>query len=175
MIYTGIGARKLPELMYRRMVWLGEVMANKGYTLRSGAADGADSAFEEGCDNVGGQKEIFLPWKQFNKHPSELYEPPKQALNIAKLHHPNWNALTSVSKKFMARNSQQVLGELLYEPTDLVICWTPDGVETGGNTKKTTGGTGMAIRIASYFDIPIFNLKNEGSMERLVEFLKEVE
>jgi len=33
-----------------------------GYTLRSGGANGADTAFEEGCC----RKELYLPWPGFN-------------------------------------------------------------------------------------------------------------
>ena len=174
MIYTGIGSRKIPDEIHREMFLIGRMLANKGYTLRSGAAHGADAAFEEGCDDADGKKEIFLPWKGFNNHPSELYDPQPRAFDIAKEHHPAWNALTPVSKKFMARNTQQVLGELLYEPTDLVICYTPDGCESNNKRTVETGGTGQAISVASNLGIPIINLKYENSVDRLVEFLEEM-
>jgi hypothetical protein len=171
-IYTGIGARVTPMHINKIFISIGEILANKGYILRSGAAD---AAFEEGCDKVSGQKEIFLPWKGFNNHSSELYQPSPRAFDIAKEHHPMWNALTTISQKFMARNTEQVLGELLYEPTDLVICWTQDGCESDVTRSKATGGTGQAISVASLRDIPVFNLKNEGSLDRLVEFLDGIE
>lgn len=175
MIYTGVGSRKIPSIIERQMIWLGEVMANKGYILRSGAAHGADAAFEKGCDNAGGQKEIYLPWEKFNHHESKLNQPSPRAFEIAKEHHPAWNALPITSRKFMARNTEQVLGELLFEPTDLVICYTPDGCEDDNTRTIKTGGTGQAISVASNRYIPIFNLKNEGSIDRIVEFLSKME
>jgi len=175
MIYTGIGARKIPAHIRNRMLQLGRVLAENGYTLRSGAADGADAAFEEGCDMVGGQKEIFLPWQGFNNHSSELYEPPKQAYTLAEEYHPWFDKLGPAEENFHARNVQQVLGELLYEPSDFVVCWTQDGCESDATRSRVTGGTGQAISVASLRDIPVFNLKNKGSLERLVEFVEEME
>ena len=35
-------------------------------------------------------------------------------------------------------------------PSNFVVCYTPDG--------KASGGTGQAIRIAEYYNIPIYNL-----------------
>jgi hypothetical protein len=46
----------------------------------------------------------------------------------------------------------------------MVVCWTKDG--------KSSGGTGQALRIAEYYSIPIFNLKNDGAIEQLKMFLK---
>ena len=176
MYYTGIGARRgVPGEIRKQMVWLGEALAGRGYTLRSGAAYGSDSLFEEGCDNVKGHKEIYLPWKEFNDHQSELCTPPKRAFEIASEHHPSWNQLSYVEKRFHARNVEQVLGELLYEPSDFVVCWTQDGCESDETRSKETGGTGQAISVASARGIPVFNLKNEDAMDRLVEFLKEIE
>ena len=34
---------------------------------------GADAAFEGGCDQAQGRKEIFLPWKNFNANRSPLF------------------------------------------------------------------------------------------------------
>lgn len=175
MIYAGVGSRNISDDVRNAMVYLGEVFATRGCILRSGAADGADAAFEQGCDIVGGTKEIYLPWKKFNGHGSQFYEPPKRAYEIASEHHPNWDRLTQPQKRLMARNVQQVLGQLLYEPCDFVVCWTKDGVEEGDKTTKETGGTGMAIRISSHYDVPVFNLANEDAIERLVDFVGENE
>ena len=50
MYYAGIGSRETPGLMLGAFARIGEFLAKKGYTLRSGGADGADTAFEVGCD-----------------------------------------------------------------------------------------------------------------------------
>ena len=65
--YTGIGSRETPEEILGWMQDIGWLLGKRGYTLRSGGADGADSAFEKGCDQANGEKDIYIPWKNFNK------------------------------------------------------------------------------------------------------------
>ena len=69
--YTGIGSRNIPDTYFNLIVVIAEYMAKQGYILRSGGADGSDTAFEIGCDKVNGKKEIYLPWKSFNKNKSK--------------------------------------------------------------------------------------------------------
>lgn len=60
--YAGIGSRRTPPEVLGRMRRVAERLDARGYTLRSGGADGADSAFADGATD----KEIFLPWRGFN-------------------------------------------------------------------------------------------------------------
>lgn len=168
--YLGIGSRKTPEqikLIIQKIAWH---LADDGWILRSGGADGADLAFEYGAGD--GAKEIFLPWKGFNKNPSPLYKIPEQAFEISALHHPGWRHLKPPVKNLMARNAQQVLGKNLDTPVEFVICWTPDGCTKGKDRTKATGGTGQAIAIASSLNIPVFNLKNANAHDNLLTYLK---
>lgn len=64
--YTGVGSRECPAKILERLEEIGRLLAVNGFTLRSGAARGADSAFEKGCDSRQGKKEIFLPCVGFN-------------------------------------------------------------------------------------------------------------
>ena len=61
-IYSGIGSREIPYDVEELMVMIGKFLALKGFTLRSGGADGSDISFETGCDLVNGNKEIYIPW-----------------------------------------------------------------------------------------------------------------
>ena len=63
----------------------------------------------------------------------------------------------------MNRNAMQILGRWGDNPVDFVVCWTKDG--------KASGGTGHALRIAEYYNIPVFNLKNEGALNDLKELI----
>jgi len=150
MVYTGIGSRKTPEQVLLLMSNIAELLGERGYTLRSGGAGGADSAFEIGCDSVGGSKEIYLPWKNFNNRNSELNVVCESALELASRFHPRYKYLKRPAKLLMGRNGYQVLGNDLKTPVDFVICYTPNG--DGG------GGTGQAIRIAKHHDIPVHDL-----------------
>lgn len=163
MIYTGIGARSTPDMYLGFMVFVGGELAKRNYTLRSGAADGADSAFERGCDLSNGKKEIFLPWQGFNKSQSEFYFISQKAYDLAKSFHPMWNKCNYVARKFHARNCYQVLGFDLETPTSFIICYTENG--SGG------GGTGQALRIAKHHNIPIFDLGKYKELPDLTEFL----
>ena len=156
MIYTGIGARSTPGSILHAMVSIGTYMSNHGHILRSGGAQGADKAFETGCDfNRGhppthGLKEIYLPWKCFEQSKSPLYHVTDQAMEVAALFHPAWSNLKPGARKLMGRNAYQMLGLDLKTKTDMIICWTAGA--------KVSGGTGQSIRMAEFYDIPVFNL-----------------
>lgn len=180
MIYAGIGSRNAPVDVLNLMKATAMLLAEEGYILRSGGADGADTAFEEGCDRVGGKKEIFLPWKNFNGHESELYEVSNLALEFAEETYetafPNtWQYLKRPTKLFMGRNMYQVLGYTLDVPVDFVVCWTPDGCTSRSTRKRKTGGTGQAIAFASELQIPVFNLQQKFGHDDLMNFLENQE
>ena len=167
------------------MTVLGDALATHGWMLRSGGADGADIAFETGADRheeadwgePSTVKEVYLPWRGFNHSKSPLHELPERAFEIAYEHHPkpDWLRRQKHVNRLMARNTLQVLGYDLRTPVKMIICWTPDGVEHGDQTTKYTGGTGQAIRIASAYSIPVFNLKNEYILDRIVDFVESLD
>lgn len=163
LVYAGIGSRSTPIEILGNMTELGRLLAEQHFILRSGHADGADNAFENGCDISNGKKEIYLPWKGFNKAENGIYNIPDEAYEIAKRFHPAWDRLSEPAKKLMARNSCQVLGKDLKTPCNFVICYTPNG--------KKTGGTRQAIDIAEYCHIPVLNL----GAYRVNEFWDRVE
>lgn len=132
---------------------IGKYLAQHHWTLRSGGADGADFAFEIGCDEGSGTKEIYLPWKGFNNSTSSLYSPMQAAFDLAATIHPVWNKLTIGAKKLHARNCHQVLGLNLDTPSSLLICWTKDG--------KEVGGTATAIKLAKQYNVRVINLAIE--------------
>jgi hypothetical protein len=141
--YAGVGSRETPSFVLSLMRDIGAYFAREGWVLRSGAAKGADRAFESGCDRESGVKEIYTA-------DSDI---PPQAFDIAKKIHPAWNRCSPYAKKLHARNCMQVLGPDLLTPVKMVICWTKDG--------GYTGGTATAMRLADANNIPVFNLKFE--------------
>lgn len=152
--YAGIGSRKTPVTMRLFMTRLAEYLRQSGWYLRSGGAEGADAAFEAGASNAAS---IFLPWRgyndQFRQPGSDVYDFPSHAARVeASRHHPAWEQLGDGAKLLHARNTHIVLGYDLRHPVSRVICWTPDG--------KETGGTAQAMRLARRKMIPIHNLHN---------------
>ena len=159
--YAGIGSRQTPADIIALMERVAAHLAAEGYTLYSGGADGADTAFENGCKSNNGNMVIFLPAVGWNRRPrKEPYVVPDwpPAMEIASKMHPGWMYLGDFVQKLHSRNVHQVLGPDLQSPVEFVVCWTPDGAITKSETTKKTGGTGQAIRIASEYNVPVYNL-----------------
>jgi len=144
-VYTGVGSRRAPLDVQQLLSRRAQELAIQGYTLRSGAAPGADTAFEWGAIAGKGKTEIWLPWRGFDGHKSPLV-PSDEAFHMAAQFHPAWNRCSEAAKKFHARNCHQVMGADLKTPSDFVLYWTKSG--------KAEGGTGQALRIARHFGIP---------------------
>lgn len=156
--YAGIGSRRTPTeilLLFKKLAF---VLAENGYVLRSGAAPGADQAFEIGCDAAGGNKEIYLPWKNFQDSSSDLFEVKDNAMSLARKFHPDFDELPSGAKKLIARNGYQILGRSLSSPVDFVLCYT--------NRGKNVGGTAQGIKIANSIQIPVFNAGSYSSIDK---------
>lgn len=178
-IYIGIGSRKTPKPICEIMSQLGEKLANKGAVLRSGAAPGADKAFELGCDNQRGYKDIFKvdSWHFRDSTVTDIgmavyrQSDLQKAESIASQYHPNWNNLRPYDKKLHTRNCFQVLGIDLDAPADFLICWTPDKAKK--QTTIKTGGTGQAIRVAVAYGINVYNLSDKNDLEFVLKWLKK--
>lgn len=169
--YAGIGSRETPPAILGTMRAAARRLREMGFVLRSGGAAGADTAFAEGA---GVCSEIFLPWPGFRGIDTPFPEPTRDAFELAGRHHPAWAHLNRNARLLMARNSHQVLGADLRTPSAFVLCWTPDGAESHGERSRATGGTGQAISIAHAHDIPVFNMRNDGALERLADHLKDI-
>jgi hypothetical protein len=158
--YSGIGSRETPTHILSVMRHLGGYLCSEGWILRSGAAHGADAAFEEGVPYAAdSMKEIYLPWVGYNNHPSPLH-PGRIPFTIdeqeyTEHYHPAWNRCSPTAKLLHQRNTRIVWGHddedgLGLGRVSFIICWTEKGL--------TKGGTGQALRIAEALKIPVFNL-----------------
>ena len=146
-IYAGIGSRETPKEILELMTLAAKAFADKGFTLRSGGAIGADIAFEKGC---GTNKEIF-----------RAKDCTEAAKEMTSKYHPAWGKCNDYARNLHGRNCQILLGRDVTnpEPVKFVLCWTKDG--------KDTGGTGQAIRIATDMGIPVYNLYHREVVERI--------
>lgn len=192
-VYTGVGSRSTPPEICNVFRYLASELASRMGRLRSGHADGPDMAFEEGSlfrlgdgfsterDSLG--REIFLPWKKFNgrrRHfdpytdtsdddegyyvPDEHWPTYKQAVDIAKSVIPWWDKLKPPHQRLHTRNVYQVLGMMLNEPSDLLICNA--SLDKGG---QPTGGTRTAILIAEKYEVPVFNRQKYKTDDDFIE------
>lgn len=149
MKYAGLGSRETPEDIIELFVKIGKELAERKYTLRSGGAEGADSAFEEGAILANGKTEIFIPWSGFNGSKSTLIGATPKALKLASTLHPAWDKCSKWARVLHGRNCYQILGLKLNDPVDFLICYTEKGL--------IQGGTSTAIRLAMKHNIQIYN------------------
>ncbi len=152
MIYAGIGSRETPQHVLNDMQRMGFHLGTLGWTLRSGRAIGADTAFEVGCNLANGSKEIFV---------SKDATP--EAIELALKYHPNPEALKRKGEYvlgLMGRNMHIISGITLDKDVKFVICWTKDYV-------NPTGGTSQAIRYCWDRGIFVYNLSNPLHLEEL--------
>ena len=151
--YAGIGSRATPTATLRDMTVMAAWLAKAGWHLASGGADGADTAFARGAP--AGQRTLYLPWRGYNGHggpdcrtltPDEL----SACMAIAARLHPAWHRCSPAVRKLHARNASILLGRGLDCPVDAVVAFTSGGA--------ISGGTGMGLRIAAEWKIPVLNL-----------------
>ncbi len=173
--YAGIGSRETPCEILLLMSAIGMDMHRRGYTLRSGGAVGADTAFAQSTH----RKEIYRPRSEggprpeygtIQGYPLELWG---RAQQVAAHFHPDWEACSWHVQDLHTRNVFQILGRDLETPSEQVICWTPDGADgVHIKTSRKTGGTGQAIRIAAANAIPVYNLCMESTRKFHVKRLQ---
>ena len=143
--YAGIGSRETPPTVLNQMAAIARTLRDEGWTLRTGGADGADTAFEAGTDRR--QVEVFLPWPNFNglTSPYARTLDPRLALEaerIAAQHHPAWERCRRGARKLHARNAAIVLGATLDDPVDAAVCWDTRRRDEGRHGHRYAHGRG---------------------------------
>jgi hypothetical protein len=149
--YTGVGSRKTPLKICKRMTVLSIEMSKLGYKLRTGDADGADLAF----------RWPLAPWERIIYRKGT--QTPKSVEMMLRLHPAPENAKRYVA--YLGRNPLQVLGDKLDDPSDFLVCWTPRG--------SVIGGTGLTIRVAHEYNVPVFNLA-KCTIQDVIRYAKEL-
>ena len=174
-LYTGVGARSTPAEMLDIIQNVASILGKQGWVLRSGGADGADSAFEAGCDAVQGSKKIYIPWDGFNGRHQDgqsiltLDQGDRAgAIDLVKDVHPAYGKLSRGALALHARNTYQVRGLYLDTPSRFLLCYAP--VDKYGVPK---GGTRTSWVLAQKCGIPCFNLVNDRDYERVVKILEQ--
>lgn len=150
--YAGIGSRKLSNTEQSLCHSIGFWMAERGWTLHTGAAEKADQSFAEGAFAGGGKVVLHLPWRTYEQDwvcrasalGAEIQVLPRNhtaAFNSVPQFHPNPNALTRGMRALHARNF------LIISQSAFIIAW-PIVTWPAVKANKNLGGTGQGIRIA---------------------------
>lgn len=156
--YTLVGSRETPDESFQHLKELAGELSGRGWTGRSGGADGADTALEEGCSRF--YMEIYLPWEGFNNRSSNnvgYVNTSKlsnfiQAMSIAEQTHPAWDKCSRGARALHSRNVYQVLGLDLNTPSTFLLCWA---IPTKTGVK---GGTNTAVQLAKKHGAEVINI-----------------
>ena len=167
-VYAGVGARKTPSAMLAHMKHMARELAARGWHLRTGGADGADSAFANATPTE--QRTVFVPWRGYNGWEASTNqggslcrvldaEEIRTMREAAAPHHPAWERCPDRVRDLHARNVAVLLGADMRQPVDAMVCWTDKG--------QVRGGTGMAIRLARHHGVPVLNLAEVDARQAL--------
>lgn len=143
----------------------GLVLAKRGWHLHTGNCTGADQAFASGANEIdAAMVSLWLPWPSYeleaiNAKNIVHKEPTEDAMKLAEQFHPKWEACKRGGRSLHARNMHIILGKTLDEPVDMIICWTKNGLKTGG--------TSQALRLAENKSIKVYNLAIEDDILQL--------
>jgi hypothetical protein len=185
--YTGIGGRNTPKEICKQFTIIAGQLETLGFILRSGGAEGADTAFELGVKEDK-NKNIYLPWKGFNGNDSELFlsgikEFPitEFEINLTKEIYTRFDFVSEPTQLMHIRNLYQVFGtqvkEILYpefgvvDPhmakaftSQFIIAWTD-------RPENDTGGTQFGLHVAKKYDIPTYNFYYREQENKFYDFL----
>jgi hypothetical protein len=165
-IISIIGSRETPKDQLAKLTEIAEFFAKKGYILRTGGSWGADQAALDGFLKVPNSKvELYLPWQGFNDHYNKILWS-QENWDLAATYHPKWDELKLNNKIFHARNIGIILGLDNRSPSNLTVCWTPEGKEVGGSA------TGIKCSVDN--KIPVFNLGLKTGLTKLRKYCKKL-
>lgn len=177
--YTMIGSRETPEDILMIMEKLAIKLFYDGWTVRSGGANGADSAAEAIMSESNPLAEIYIPWNGFNNHYRNKYnivysdlDLIDEAIKLCEIHHQYWKTIKKEAIKHLhRRNMHQVLGKDLKTPSKFCILYaTPDDKLGEGHVK---GGTGSANSLCLEQGVKVFNLYYQKEVDRIKKYLEE--
>ena len=148
--YAGIGSRETPKKIQYLMRDIAFALAELKWVLNSGGANGADLAFQIGCEDYckknnilyADRQQIFLPWNGFNDLKVRVgngyivYPKSTKAIDLIKELHPIPSSILVKESltALMSRNANQVLGIDLKTPIKMIICYSDKDIkfdETG--------------------------------------------
>ena len=163
----------LPKEIAEKLVELAKALATKGFIFRYNGDN--DPVFKDILNSDNLIVDTYLPWKKFNiSAPNvKMVRPIELAYKHASFYHKGFPKLPNTVRTILARDVHVLLGEDCKRAVSFMLAYTSDGCESKDKINfKTTGNVSFPIAIAEEVNIPIFNIKNEDAISRLIEYLK---
>ncbi len=171
------GSRETPAPILALMTELAGHLVARGAFLRSGHAQGADWAFEQGACRVQPQSfTVCLPWRTYNRRPPVnlpinpacpvkiLADLPSSAkasyLRDAALYHGAWDRLTQGGQLLHGRNM------LIAEGASHGICYL-------NHSKPGGGGSGQCYRVLTARGAEVLDLASPVGLARAQRLLAD--
>lgn len=165
--YIMTSGRDVPKHIVEQMVELSRSIKESGYVLRIGGLEGGDNVLGE----LDKDAELYLPWKNFSDKVSKLYFSTEECLALASKFNAKFNEINNSMRSFLGMYTRMVLGKDLKSRVNFIICWTPDGAEDSSSITTKTGLIAQAIGIASAMKIPVFNLNNADTVNKIKTYI----
>lgn len=170
--------RKIPEEDKEKIVKVCKALVMQGYKFRhNGSKDDEVQNAVLAIENI--EVESYLPWSKFNeniKNPFMKYAT-EVGYRIATNYHKVYAKLPSTVRAIIASGVHSLLGKECIDPVDIFVCYSSTGEETVGKDTdfKKLGDLVLKFRVCSDANIPVFNMKKEDTISRIVAFIKNKE
>ena len=157
--------RDVPEQIKLRAIELTRTLIAAGHIARVGKMDGLEA---DVCAVVTQNTECHFPWKNFADSDSKNNFNTPEILAIAKHFATGWDQVKFTIQGFMGKNVRLLLGNKAMSLAQFMICYTDDGAETTKEVTPRAGMCGHAIKVAHFYNIPVFNLKHQDCESRVL-------
>lgn len=148
--------REFPTEVKANLIRLASRLINKNIVVRYNADDMDVHGPISQLSNK--KTEAFTPWKNFNNIESKHYYNTETAKHVAASNFAGWDKVPDAVKAMLARNVRLVFGDKNRSVVLCLITWSPDGASRAPEVTKDTGRSGVIIKLASTYGIPVINL-----------------
>jgi len=151
-----IGHRDISLEITEYLKAIGSALANREYFLSSGNAEGSDFAFAQGFNIFYPERVyLYLPWKGFNQ---EQIHRNNLTVIFDPIQHLDHKEVVDNLLKYPKRDSIMKLfyrNSLIVSKANIVIAYA----------KHYPSGTHFAIKLASYYKVPVVNIADKDGQD----------
>lgn len=170
--------RKISDEVVEKFVKVSKYLSTKGFTFRHYGAH--DSKLQNAILAITDIKSAsYLPWGNFNPNivkPVQKWNT-KEGYERACGYHAKFNKIPAGIRAKLASQITAMFTEKFNDPINLLLCYNENGDETITKDSKfeDLGNLSFFFRVANNTNIPIYNLKKDDSITKVVEYVKNME